>query len=414
MQFVAMTKKAETLGYTGKTIILLATLDSKGEEIAFLKQGLEMRGRTVRVMDVGTAGEPHFLADILRSEVKARSGAEQKANDPASALSAMAKGAAVLIDEMFKAGSIDAVVGVAGGKGTGLFHQATKGLPYGFPKVLISSGRPALLAEIAMTSDTILMPTLVDLFGMNRFSRAILENAANLVAGLTWKEQDTESAKTIAVTAFGVTTPAVTEIKRILNATGYTVIVFPANGAGGRTMEALVAKGVFDGVIDLTTTEIADLLFHGTASAGPNRLLAAGAQGIPQLISPGGIDMVNFGPPETVPDQFKDRVTYRHTPMTTLVRTTPEDTAEIGRHTANKLNLAQGAVAVFWPGKGVSDYDREGHCFYDPSANAAWRDAMKAELSTRIQVTETKHHINDPEFAALCAGWMMTQLEDTP
>lgn len=399
---------------TYKIIVLLATLDSKGEETAFLKQGLERRGRTVQVMDCGTSGEPHFQADIPRSEIKARSSADAKANDPASALTAMAKGAAILLDEMFKAGTIDAVAGIGGGKGAGLFHQATKVLPYGFPKVLISSARPALLTEIATTSDTILMPTLVDLFGMNRFSRAIFENAANLVSGLTWKEQDVESTKTIAVTAFGVTTPAVTEIKRILDAAGYTVIVFPASGAGGRTMETLVAKGVFDGVIDLTTTEIADFLFDGTASAGPDRLSAAGAQGIPHLISPGAIDMVNFGPPETVPDQFNDRITYQHTPMTTLVRTTAEDTAEIGRHTAKKLNAAQGPVAVFWPGKGVSDYDREGHDFQNPSANTAWRDAMKAELSPQIQLTETEHHINDPEFAALCAGWMITQLEDTP
>jgi uncharacterized protein (UPF0261 family) len=414
MRFVTVTGVTKTLSNAGKNIVLLATLDSKGEEAAFLKQRLEKRGRTVWVMDVGTSGKPHFQADIPRSKVEARSKGDAKANDPASALTSMADGAAILLDEMFKAGSIDAVVGIGGGKGAGLFHQATKGLPYGFPKVLVSSGRPALLAEIATTSDTILMPTLVDLFGINRFSRAVLENAANMASGLTWSAQETERSKTIAVTAFGVTTPAVTEVKRILDAAGYMVIVFPANGAGGRTMEALVTKGIFDGVIDLTTTEIADLLFGGTASAGPDRLLAAGAQGIPHLIAPGAIDMVNFGAPETVPDQFKDRITYRHTPMTTLARTTPEDTAEIGRHTARKLNSAQGPVAVFWPSKGVSDYDREGHDFHDPSANTAWRDAMKAELSPHIQVTETDHHINEPDFAALCAGWMMTKLEDTP
>lgn len=414
MRFVTVTGVTKTLSNAGKNIVLLATLDSKGEEAAFLKERLEERGRSVRVIDVGTSGEPRFQADVPRSEVKARSSAEAKGNDPASALTSMAEGAAILLDEMFETGSIDAVVGIGGGKGAGLFHQATKGLPYGFPKVLISSGRPALLAEIATTSDTILMPTLVDLFGINRFSRAILENAANLVSGLAWQAQDIEDTKTIAVTAFGVTTPAVQEVKRILDQAGYTVIVFPANGAGGRTMEALVAKGVFDGVIDLTTTEIADLLFGGTASAGADRLSAAGAQGIPHIIAPGAIDMVNFGPPETVPNQFRDRITYRHTPMTTLVRTTPADTAEIGRHTAKTLNSARGPVAVFWPGLGVSDYDREGHDFYNPSANSAWRDAMKAKLLPQIQVTETNHHINDPEFAALCANWMMTQLEDTP
>ncbi|WP_371229248.1 Tm-1-like ATP-binding domain-containing protein [Roseovarius sp. 2305UL8-3] len=411
MRLVSVMGETETLSNTDKNIVILATLDSKGEEAAFLKRRLASLGRSVLVVDVGTSGEPRVQADISSSEVKERITGDTQSSDPAKALAAMAEGAAVLINDMFEAGTIDAVVGIGGGKGAGLFHQATKGLPFGFPKVLISSGRPALLAEIATTSDTILMPTLVDLFGINRFSRAVLENAANLVSGLVWHAQEAEDEKTIAVTAFGVTTPAVAEIKRILDRAGYTVIVFPANGAGGRTMEVLIARGVFDGVIDLTTTEIADLVFGGTASAGADRLLAAGAKGIPHLIAPGAVDMVNFGPPETVPNQFSDRITYRHTPMTTLVRTTPADMAEIARHTAQKVNAAQGPVAVFWPGKGVSDYDREGHDFHNPSANAAWRDAMMAALSPSIQVTETDHHINDPAFAALCADWMMTQLE---
>ncbi len=414
MRSVDETRKPETLSDTDTYIVLLATLDSKGEEAAFLKKRLEEFGRSVWVIDVGTSGEPAFDADTSRSEVKARSTDDAVDLGPSGALFAMAQGAGVILDEMFAAGSIAAVVGIGGGKGAGVFHRATRNLPYGFPKVLISSGRPALLAEIATTSDTILLPSLVDLFGINQFSRAVLENAARALAGLVWQEPVVETARTVAVTAFGVTTPAVAEVKNILEGAGYTVIVFPANGAGGRTMETLISKGVFDGVIDLTTTEIADLLLGGTASAGAERLSAAGAQGIPHLIAPGAIDMVNFGPPETVPSQYSDRTTYQHTPMTTLVRTTPADTAEIGRQTALKLNAAIGPVAVFWPGGGVSDYDQEGHSFHDPEANLAWRDGMRANLRPSMEMIETEHHINDPEFAALCANWMMKQLEESP
>ena len=291
-----------------------------------------------------------------------------------------------------------------------MFHQLTRDLPYGFPKVLVTSARPALLAEIATTSDTILLPTLVDLMGVNRFTRAVLINAANVLGDLHWANEASRPAKSIAVTAFGVTTPAVQSVLSRLEAADISVIVFPANGAGGRTMESLIAKGEFDGVIDLTTTEMADLLLAGTASAGESRLTAAAAAGIPQAIAPGAIDMVNFGPPESIPKHLSDRTTYRHTPMTTLVRTTPDETAEIASQTAARLNQSKGPVAVFWPARGVSDYDRPGNAFHDPAANTSWRDAMKQTLRDDIPVTETDLHINDPEFGELCADWMIEQL----
>ena len=327
------------------------------------------------------------------------------------ALAAMAAGAAVIVREMFNAGAVSAVAGIGGGKGSGVFHSITKDLPYGFPKVLVTSARPALLAEIATTTDTILLPTLVDLFGINEFTRLALGNAGKILAALSWTMPEITSTKRVAVTAFGVTTPAVQSAKSKLESAGITVIVFPANGAGGRTMEALIAKFVFDGVIDLTTTEMADLLLGGTASAGKDRLTAAGACGIPQIIAPGATDMVNFGPPDTLPEKYSGRTKYQHTPMTTLVRTTPEETAEIARQTAQRLNAATGPVAVFWPAGGVSDYDRPGQSFFDSAANLAWLNAMTQTLNPAILVTQTDHHINDPDFASLCAEWMIAQLE---
>ena len=392
-------------------IVLISTLDSKGEETAFLKELVKKAGRPVCVIDVGTAGAPAFAADITREEVAKKATTMSESDGPVDALAAMAAGAAVIVREMFDAGAVSAVAGIGGGKGSGVFHSITKDLPYGFPKVLVTSARPALLAEIATTTDTILLPTLVDLFGLNEFTRLALGNAGKILAALSWTMPEITSTKRVAVTAFGVTTPAVQSAKSKLESAGITVIVFPANGAGGRTMEALIAKFVFDGVIDLTTTEMADLLLGGTASAGKDRLTAAGACGIPQIIAPGATDMVNFGPPDTLPEKYSGRTKYQHTPMTTLVRTTPEETAEIARQTAQRLNAATGPVAVFWPAGGVSDYDRPGQSFFDSAANLAWLNAMTQTLNPAILVTQTDHHINDPDFAALCAEWMIEQLE---
>ena len=394
-------------------ILLIATLDSKGDEVAFLKSQLGRRGRTVRIMDVGTAGSPRFPGDITRDVVASRTRIPIDSDGPAEALNAMASGASAIVNNLFAAGEISVVAGIGGGKGSGVFHQVTGDLPYGFPKVLITSARPALLAEIATTSDTILLPTLVDLMGLNRFTHAALTNAADLIGGLGWAEDKTRRGKTIAVTSFGVTTTAVQSVKSRLEDFNLSVIVFPANGAGGRTMESLIAKGEIDGVVDLTTTEMADLLLDGTASAGEDRLTAAGAVGIPQAIAPGAVDMINFGPPESMPKHLADRTTYQHTPMTTLVRTNPEETAEIALQTAARLNRAKGPVAVFWPALGVSDYDRPGKPFHDPDANLAWRDAMKQTLRADIPVSETDFHINDPEFGALCADWMIAQLDES-
>jgi uncharacterized protein (UPF0261 family) len=394
-------------------VLLVATLDSKGDEVAFLKEQLDARGRSVCVMDVGTAGSPEYPGDVTRDSVASRSKTRVDLDGPAEALSAMAVGAAAIVNEMFKAGEISAIAGVGGGKGAGVFHQITCDLPYGFPKLLVTSARPALLAEIATTSDTILLPTIVDLMGINRFTSSVLINAANMLCGLEWVEEVRRPGKTVAVTAFGVTTPAVQSVMSRLEGSDVNVIVFPANGAGGRSMESLIAKGEFDGVIDLTTTEMADLLLDATASAGEDRLTAAGAVGIPQAIAPGAVDMANFGPPESIPKHLSDRITYRHTPMTTLVRTIPDETAKIAYQTADRLNRSIGPVAIFWPARGVSDYDRPGKPFHDPAANVSWRNAMKQTLRADIPVLESDFHINDPEFGALCADWMIAQLSES-
>jgi len=395
---------------TKEKILIIATLDSKGEEVLFLKKQLEQNKRSVITMDIGTAGSPKFTGDITRESVASKTKVPSDSNGPAEILSAMAIGAEFFVKDLVNKRSISAVVGIGGGKGAGAFHEITKDLPYGFPKMLITSARPALLAEIATTSDTILLPSIVDLMGINEFTHKIFVNAANMLSELSWTKEIKKSGKTIAITSFGVTTPAVQSILSKLSDTNIKAIVFPANGAGGRAMESLIIKGEFDGVIDLTTTEIADLMFNGTASAGKNRLTAAAKRGIPQIIVPGATDMVNFGPPETMPKEFFERKIYRHTPMTTLLRTNSKETEEIAYQTAIRINKSVGPVVVIWPAKGVSDYDRPGKHFHDPIANMSWRDTMKKNLREDIPFLEQNLHINDPKFGALCADWMLKKL----
>ena len=235
------------MGARRKKVAVLATLDSKGPEVGHLKQHLETLGREVVVLDVGTAGEPALAADVPRETIAAKGRLETAGTDPANMLEAMGDGARAIIEDMLENADIGAVVGVGGGKGSALFHNATRGLPFGFPKVLITSARPALLSEIATTSDTIMMPTLVDLFGLNRFTRVVIDNAAAVLSQVDWSPPSVGSECMVAITAFGVTSPAVRAIKACLADAGIEAVVFPANGAGGRTMEALIRKGQFDG-----------------------------------------------------------------------------------------------------------------------------------------------------------------------
>ncbi|MGV3549638.1 Tm-1-like ATP-binding domain-containing protein [Rhizobium sp.] len=372
----------------------MATLDTKLAEVSFVAAILKSRGRDVEVIDVGT------------SSVQA-----ERSSDPASLLAAIGQRARATLNELHETGRVTSVLGIAGGKGSGVFGDVIADLPYGFPKLLVSSARPALLAELAGRADVMLYPTIVDLFGVNGFTERVLTNAANAAAAMEFSPRRQARRKIVAITAFGVTTPAVTRCTELLAAADIETIVFPANGAGGRKMEALIEAGEFDGVLDLTTTELADELVGGTASAGPERLTAAGRRGIPQVVAPGAVDMVNFGIPSSVPGHFAERKFYSHTPYTTLMRTTAKETREIGRRTGVKLGSARGPVLVLWPAAGVSDYDREGGVFSDPAANRAWLDGLKAELPESVDCREMPFHINDPQFAEAAFTWLLRQIE---
>ncbi|MHC2432789.1 Tm-1-like ATP-binding domain-containing protein [Bradyrhizobium sp. USDA 4451] len=384
-------------GFITDAVAIVATLDTKGREASYLADLIEACGRKTILIDVGTKRDD----GDKQADTKA----------PAELLKQIAESTRAKVGDLLGSATISAIVGVAGGKGSAVFAEVVSELPYGFPKLLVSSARPALLAELATHNDIILYPTLVDLFGINVFTTRVLENAGRAVAAMRYAPiKPGRDKKIVAITAFGVTTPAVNQCAARLADGGLDAIVFPANGAGGRKMEQLIAAGEFDAVIDLTTTELADEIVGGTASAGPDRLKAASKQGIPQVIAPGAVDMVNFGPPSSVPDRFRGRRFHAHTPYTTLMRTTASENASIGRLTAERLSRAKGPAIVLWPAKGVSDYDRRGGIFHDPEADKAWLDAVKAHLPAHVVVRDLNCHINDLEFAEAAAAWTLEQL----
>ena len=385
-------------------VAIVATLDTKGPEASFLSDIIQACGRKTVLIDIGTSN-----SDVRAAKATDASGA--RSASPAELLKQIAATTRKKVTELLVSGAISAIIAVGGGKGSAVFGEIVSELPYGFPKLLVTSARPALLAELAIHNDVILYPTLVDLFGINAFTARVLENAGRAIAAMHYvPAKYRRERRIVAITAFGVTTPAANQCVVRLAEAGVDAIVFPANGAGGRKMEQLIAAGEFDAVLDLTTTELADELMGGTASAGPDRLKAASRQSIPQVIAPGAVDMVNFGPPSSVPEQFRGRHFYSHTPYTTLMRTTPAENANIGRLTAERLSQAHGPAIVLWPTKGVSDYDREGGVFRDADADMAWLNAVKDNLHAEIAVRELNFHINDPEFAEAAVSWLLKQL----
>jgi uncharacterized protein (UPF0261 family) len=396
-----------------KTIALIGTLDTKGEEFSFLRERIESAGLRTLMIDVGVLGSPHFAADISREEVAAAANESLAAlradRDRGRGVAAMAVGARAILGRLFEQGAIHGVASLGGSAGTTIATSAMRALPHGFPKVMVSTLASGDVRPYVGITDICMMPSVLDIAGLNHVSRRIISNAAGAICGMVASETAfaPDEKPAIAATMFGVTTPCVTAARHILEERGFEVLVFHATGTGGQAMEKLIEDGAFRAVLDITTTELADELLGGVMSAGPHRLEAAGRKGIPQLVCPGAIDMVNFGPEETVPAQFRGRNLYVHNPSVTLMRTTPEECAEIGRITAIKLSRASGPVTVLIPLKGVSAIDKTGGPFYLPEALDAYRQALKASLSPTVRLVELDAHINDEGFALAAADLLM-------
>jgi len=324
----------------------------------------------------------------------------------------MAVGAKVVLARLNQQGAIHGVVSLGGSAGTAIATAAMRALPVGFPKLMVSTLASGDIKPYVGTTDICMMPSVLDIAGLNHVSRRIIGNAAAAICGMVAAEPASarDQKPAIAATMFGVTTPCVTAARHVFEEKGYEVLVFHATGAGGQAMEQLIEDGAFQAVLDITTTELADELVGGVMSAGSHRLEAAGRKGIPHLVCPGAIDMVNFGPIETVPPQFRNRNLYIHNPSVTLMRTTPEECGEIGRITATRLNRATGPVTVLIPLQGVSAIDKIGAPFFSPDALAAYRCALKASLNPAIRLVELDAHINDEAFARAAADLLMESL----
>jgi uncharacterized protein (UPF0261 family) len=395
-------------------VAVLATLDTKGEEVEYLLHVLAAQGLRGWVVDTGVLGDPSVAAAVPRGQVAAAGGADldvlRTGRDPASALTAMAKGARQVLDDLHASGRLRAVIGITGGKGAALFATATSGLPLTSLTILVASARAEVLARIASTSTTVVFPTLVDLMGLNHLTRLALHRAGVLAGSGEPVGTASSAPQTVAVTSFGVTTTAAMACVTGLREKGAEALVFPANGAGGRLLERLIDEGQIDGLIDLTTTELADELVGGKASAGPDRLRAAGRAGIPHWVAPGAVDMVNFGAPDTVPEQFRGRTFYQHSQFTTLMRTSPEENRRIGEIVAERLNAGRGARRVCWTGGGFSDYDRPGGPFHDPAADLHWLRGVERGLHPDVELLRLDEHINAPAVAAGAVNWMVSEL----
>jgi uncharacterized protein (UPF0261 family) len=402
-------------------VLVLGTLDTKGEEHAFLRSRLRDAGVACLLADVGTLDPPRVPADIAREEVAAEVGADlealRRAGDRGRAVATMAEAAAALAARLHAEGRLTGVLAAGGSGGTTIATAAMRALPVGVPKLMVSTMAAGDTTAYVGGSDVTLMPSVTDVAGLNSVSARVLANAAGAMAGMVGAPPVAapDGRPLVAASMFGVTTPCVTRAREALEARGYEVLVFHATGTGGRAMESLVEGGFLRGVLDATTTELCDDLVGGVLSAGPGRLEAAGRAGLPQVVSLGALDMVNFGPRETVPPRFAGRTFHVHNPTVTLMRTTPEECAELGRRIARKLAAATGPVALFVPLGGVSLIDVEGAPFHDPEADAALFGALREGLAgTRVDLVELDLAINDPAFADAMAERLDAMLTAVP
>ena len=405
-------------------VILLGALDTKGVEFQFVRDLLKAQGLDTLVIDAGVLGPPHFTPDVLRERVFAAAGttldAVIKMNDRGKAVELAALGAAKLVVELDAQGKVDGILGLGGSAGTTIGTAAMRALPFGVPKLMVSTLASGQVKSFVGVRDIMMMHSVVDISGINRISRTVLTNAANALAGMASSfsvrvapgatrtlNGDASDKPLVTATMFGVTTPCVEAARKQVETGGFEVLVFHATGTGGMTMESFIKDGIIEGVLDITTTELADELVGGILSAGKDRLTAAAIRGVPQVISVGALDMVNFGPRETVPEKFKDRRFYQHNSNVTLMRTTPAENDKLGKEIAEKASAARGPTAILLPLKGVSAIDREGQPFWWPEADRALFQSIRNWVGPQVKLIELDLHINDAEFARAAAEMLL-------
>jgi uncharacterized protein (UPF0261 family) len=393
----------------GQSVYAVATMDTKGEELAYVAQCVRAAGAPVVTVDVGTKGPSAVAADTDRATVAACHPDDNgrrtalTGGDRGQAISAMSQAFECFTRRELEAGRLAGIIGLGGSGGTVLITKAMRALPIGLPKLMVSTLASGNVAPFVGVSDITFMHSVVDIAGLNSVSRLVLANAAAAIAGMVQRTVNPEPARpTLGMTMFGVTTPCVTSVRQALEALGFDCLVFHATGTGGQAMEKLVEAGLIHGVLDITTTEVADEVVGGILSAGPERFEAIVGAGIPYVLSLGALDMVNFGALETVPDAFRSRKLHVHNAQVTLMRTTVPENRRIAQFIASKLNRARRPFRIFIPEKGFSALDAPGQPFFDPEADRALIDELLSalELTAERQVSRLPLHINDPAFAA--------------
>jgi uncharacterized protein (UPF0261 family) len=389
-------------------VALVGTYDTKGPEYRFVQRTLASAGVESLTVDVGILGDSEGIDIDSRTVAEAGGDSLEQLRaerDRGDAINVMTTGARSIVRKLVDEGTVQGVLGLGGTGGTTLVTAVMRSLPIGFPKVMVSTVASGDTRPYLGTSDITMINSVVDIAGLNSVSIPILANAAGAIAGMARIDAAEATTKpTVAATMFGVTTPAVQAARARLEALGYEVLVFHATGVGGASMEALIDSGVIAGVLDLTTTELADELLGGVFSAGDTRLTAAGRAGVPQVVSFGALDMVNFGPMETVPAQFRDRKLHVHNATVTLMRTTAEESRVLGRRIAERLNGAKNYVTVVIPLRGISAIDAAGQPFHDPDADTALFEAFDEYVAAHVTVVRKDAHINDPELAVEMAN----------
>ena len=390
------------------TVVLLGTLDTKGHEYAYLAERLREQGVDTLVVDAGVFA-PQIEPDVSRQDVASAAGADADAlaaaGDRGAAVSAMAQGAAAVVKRLHEEGGLDGIVSVGGSGNSSIAASAMRVLPVGVPKLIVSTVASGDTRPYMGAIDVTMMYSVVDIAGINQISARILTNAAGAIAGMVKAQAPPlgETKPLVTASMFGVTTPCVTRARERLEELGYEVLVFHQTGTGGESMEELMRAGFIAGSLDVTLTELADELVGGVLPAYPGRAEAAGELGLPQVVSLGALDMVNFGPRDSVPERFEGRNLYVHNPTITLMRTTPEECRELGRRIGRKLSGAKGPTALFVPLRGVSMIAVEGQPFHDPEADAALLEGLRETLGGDVEAHELDADVNDESFALAMA-----------
>jgi uncharacterized protein (UPF0261 family) len=394
---------------SGKTIVVLATLDTKGREAQYLREQIEKVGNKALVVDTGVTGTPGTHPDVTREAVAEAGGMplakilEHPSRDIAAPV--MAEGATKIITRLAEEGKVHGIVAMGGTQGTTLSTHVMRALPYGFPKVMVSTMASGNVAPWVDIRDITMMFSVTDIMGLNPVMRKILANAAGAVCGMAGVEVKLERSEKplVAITTVGITTLGAMKAAEVIEAAGFETIIFHAIGPGGRAMEQMMKEGLIGAVLDYSTIEVSNEMYHALLAGGPDRLTTAGKLGLPQVLCPGAIEVLVYNEPETVPPPYNTRTLIRHSPQITDVRLNKEEMANVGKEVAHRLRYTQGNAIFLIPTAGYDSYAVKGMGFYDPQADAAFVEALKQNLPKTIRIIERDTYIDDPAFAVEAA-----------